>query len=75
VPRADVALDETLSAERARELMRAATGTDEDREAIVVALEKCGGNQSHAAKLLGISRGTLIKRIHDYNLPRPRKRD
>ena len=27
-----------------------------------------------AAKILGVSRGTLIKRIADFGLPRPRKR-
>ncbi len=53
----------------------APTIIDDGRQAVVDALEQCGGNQSHAAKLLGISRGTLIKRINDFNLPRPRKRD
>jgi two-component system, NtrC family, response regulator AtoC len=46
-----------------------------DRHTIVQALEKCGGNQSKAAKLLGISRGTLINRIEQFGLPRPRKRE
>ena len=46
-----------------------------ERERILDALERCVWNQSQAAKLLGISRGTLIKRIEEYGLPRPRKRD
>ena len=45
-----------------------------EKDRIVLALDRCGGNQSHAAKLLGISRRTLINRIEDYGLPRPRKR-
>lgn len=44
-----------------------------ERELIVAALERAGGNQSQAAKDLGISRGTLIDRITTYGLPRPRK--
>ena len=34
----------------------------------------CGGNQTEAAALLGMSRRTLISRIAEYGLPRPRKR-
>jgi len=40
---------------------------------IVDALEHCAGNQTKAARLLGISRGTLIARIEAFGLPRPRK--
>jgi DNA-binding NtrC family response regulator len=38
------------------------------------ALTKTGGNQSHAAKELGISRRNLITRIERYGITRPRKR-
>jgi two-component system, NtrC family, response regulator AtoC len=41
-------------------------------EALAV-LEKCVGNQTYAARMLGISRRTLVSRIEEYNLPRPRK--
>jgi DNA-binding NtrC family response regulator len=40
---------------------------------ILEALRECQGNQSRAAKKLGISRGTLISRLERYAIPRPRK--
>jgi transcriptional regulator with GAF, ATPase, and Fis domain len=52
-----------------------AGGEGDERTRILGALERCGGNQTHAARLLGMSRRTLINRIERYNLPRPRKRD
>jgi DNA-binding NtrC family response regulator len=45
-----------------------------ERQRIIDALEACAGNQSRAAKLLGISRATLVVRLNFYGLPRPRKR-
>jgi transcriptional regulator with PAS, ATPase and Fis domain len=44
-----------------------------ERQRILDALEKCGGNQTKAAKLLGISRNTLISRLDAYGIPRPKK--
>ena len=43
-----------------------------ERQRIVEALDKCAGNQTKAAQLLGISRRTLVSRLGEYNLPRPR---
>ena len=45
-----------------------------ERERIIAALEQCAGNQTSAAKLLGISRRTLVYRLAEYALPRPRRR-
>jgi transcriptional regulator with PAS, ATPase and Fis domain len=44
-----------------------------ERDLIVDALRVCRSNQSQAAKLLGISRRTLVSRLTEYDLPRPRK--
>lgn len=39
---------------------------DNERELILGALEKTGGNQTKAAEILGISRHTLIRRLEKY---------
>jgi two-component system response regulator AtoC len=44
-----------------------------ERRRILDALDQCAGNQTQAAKLLGISRRTLVNRLESYELPRPRK--
>jgi DNA-binding NtrC family response regulator len=45
-----------------------------ERQRILEALAAAGGNQSKAAKLLGISRNTLLNRLNRLDLPRPRKK-
>ncbi len=45
-----------------------------ERQRILDALEACGGHQTHAANLLGISRRTLINKLDKFALPRPRKK-
>lgn len=44
------------------------------REEIVLALEQTGGDQEAAARVLGVSRRTLINWLDKLQLPRPRKR-
>jgi DNA-binding NtrC family response regulator len=44
-----------------------------EKQSIIDALNKTGGNQSRAAKMLGITRRVLIYRIQQYGLARPRK--
>jgi DNA-binding NtrC family response regulator len=43
-------------------------------ERVKAALDACGGNQSRAARMLGIARNTLIRRIRKYHLTRPRSK-
>jgi DNA-binding NtrC family response regulator len=50
----------------------AAPAADE-RALILAALAACGGNQSRAARQLGISRKVLIARLDRYGTARPRK--
>jgi two-component system response regulator AtoC len=50
-----------------------AAPTEDGRARVIAALERCHGNQTHAAKMLGVSRRTLITRMERYGLPRPRK--
>jgi DNA-binding NtrC family response regulator len=45
-----------------------------ERQRIVDALEACAGNQTQAAAMLGMSRRTLVVRLSEYAIPRPRKR-
>jgi DNA-binding NtrC family response regulator len=46
----------------------------EERDRIVAALQAEGGNQSRAARRLGMSRSTLATRLDDLGILRPQKR-
>jgi transcriptional regulator with PAS, ATPase and Fis domain len=52
-----------------------ALGDPGERQRLVDALARCAGNQTQAARLLGISRNTLLSRLDSHGLPRPRKRN
>lgn len=43
-----------------------------EQRRILDALATCDGNQTQAAKLLGISRGTLVSRLERFGVSRPR---
>ena len=64
--------------EQAPALARGATLRDDvddlERRRILDALDSCTGNQTRAARLLGISRNTLAARLEQFGIPRPRKR-
>ena len=40
----------------------------QEKEALIKALQQCGGNQSKAAKFLGVSRGTVWNRMKKYSI-------
>jgi transcriptional regulator of acetoin/glycerol metabolism len=46
----------------------------DERQRILDALAASGGNQTEAARALGISRNTLAARLVAHDIPRPRKR-
>ena len=45
----------------------------DERARILHALQQCAGNQTRAAKLLGISRKTLGVKMDTYGIARPQK--
>jgi two-component system, NtrC family, response regulator AtoC len=46
---------------------------DQERVRIIAALAACAGNQTYAARMLGISRTTLQHKLAVHRIPRPRK--
>jgi DNA-binding NtrC family response regulator len=73
----DLPLDKLTSTPLTRPLSDAPTGggdeVDAERTRIIAALESHGGNQTLAARALGISRRTMLNRLDAYAIPRPRK--
>jgi transcriptional regulator of acetoin/glycerol metabolism len=48
-------------------------GEEAERQRILDALAQCGGNQTRAAKLLGMARSTLVTKLSILRIARPRK--
>ncbi len=71
----EAAMRPSESAMRRSESSLASEVAELERKRIIEALERYGGNQTQVARELGISRGTLIARLDQYGLRRPRKRD
>ena len=55
------------------EVLPPASGPEDERSRVIWALDRCAGNQTRAAALLGISRRTLINRLDAFGIQRPRK--
>jgi DNA-binding NtrC family response regulator len=45
-----------------------------EKRLIQQALDEAGGNQTRASEILGVSRRTLVNRLNEHGLARPRKR-
>jgi DNA-binding NtrC family response regulator len=45
-----------------------------EKRKVLEVLEQTGGNQTEAAKILKISRRTLVSRLQEYGMTRPRKK-
>ncbi len=73
----DLPLDKLTSTPLTRPSHEAPTGAapevEAERTKIIAALETHGGNQTLAARALGISRRTMLNRLDAYAIPRPRK--
>ncbi len=73
-----------LTARNTRKTMEVASRTVEkiggsspesaEREQIEDALAACAGNQTRAAALLGVARRTLVRKLAEMGIPRPRRR-
>jgi DNA-binding NtrC family response regulator len=46
----------------------------EEKRRILDVLEKTAGNQTAAARLLGMGRTAFVARLNQYGISRPRKR-
>jgi transcriptional regulator with PAS, ATPase and Fis domain len=53
--------------------LRPTPSPPDERQRIIDALASCAGNQSRAAKMLGIPRRTFVARLDQYKIPRPKK--
>jgi len=75
--------ESTMGADRVPTLVPRANGSAaaelfdpqkvDEKERIMRALVLCASNQTRAAKLLGISRRTLVSKLAHYGIPRPQK--
>jgi DNA-binding NtrC family response regulator len=50
-----------------------ARAEDAERRRVLAALGECAGNQTRAARQLGITRRALVRRLEKFKLPRPRR--
>jgi two-component system response regulator AtoC len=62
----DELVDQTMRTEPASQ-------RDREKSRILQALAECAGNQTAAARLLGVSRRTLINKLELHGITRPRK--
>ena len=73
IHREHVAMTAAAAPERTSGASIGDSADPDDRERILLALSTCHGNQTRAAKMLGIARSTLVRKLDALGLPRPRK--
>jgi pSer/pThr/pTyr-binding forkhead associated (FHA) protein len=61
-----------VAADEAPEELRA-RAEDAERRRVLAALQECAGNQTRAARHLGLTRRALVRRLEKFNVPRPRR--
>jgi two-component system, NtrC family, response regulator AtoC len=66
-------LERSLTESQKLTTSAAGTGARTERDRIIEALAACAGNQSRAAKMLGIPRRTFVTKLDAYKIPRPKK--
>jgi two-component system, NtrC family, response regulator AtoC len=66
------AASEPVAADEPADLQREMS--ELERRRILDALDRCAGNQTQAAALLGMPRRTFVARLGAYGVPRPRKK-
>jgi DNA-binding NtrC family response regulator len=72
-PPAPTGLEAEVTAPRGQLALQASI-EDIERRAILDALAHTAGNQTQAAKMLGMSRSKLLARLDAFGIPRPRKK-
>ncbi len=62
----------TIAPDEARVIAQLTPDEQVQRRDLIEALDACFGNQTRAAKMLGISRTTMVNRIKLFRITRPR---
>jgi DNA-binding NtrC family response regulator len=78
-PQPTLIMDEAMASPRPSDPGKGASSLRDElgsleRQRIIDALERCAGNQTAAAEMLGMPRRTFVSKLTAYGIPRPRKK-